>query len=99
MVDLVTNVHKFINFFSGLAFVKWISHTLLSDAYLKVQLTDQDMKFIGKQIGSLLLTAEVIKDLEGSQNSEISFKVCLFIYLYINETLGHKFHPYSILTS
>ena len=65
-------------FFLGLAFVKWISHTLLSDAYLKVQLTDQDIKFIGKQIGSLLLTAEVIKDLEGSQNSEISFKVCQF---------------------
>ena len=47
LVNFLNNLHKFLNFFfSGLAFVKWISHTLLSDAYLKVQLTDQDIKFI-----------------------------------------------------
>ena len=41
-----------------------------------MQLTEQDMKFIGKQIGNLLLTAEVFKDLEWDQTcSDISFKV------------------------
>ena len=34
--------------FEGRSFVKWIAHTLASDHYLKVQLTEQDLKFIGK---------------------------------------------------
>ena len=48
---------------------------MASDTYFKVQLTEHDLKFIGKQIGSLLLTAEVIKDLENdNHSSEVFFK-------------------------
>ena len=53
-----------VDTFEGRAFSKWIAQTLSGDNYLKVQLTEQDLKFIGKQIGTLLLTAEVIKSLE-----------------------------------
>ena len=55
--------------FEGRAFLKWVTHTLANDDYLKMQLTEQDLKFIGRQFGSLLLNAKLVNEMNDKNNS------------------------------
>ena len=55
--------------FEGRAFLKWVTHTLANDDYLKMQLTEQDLKFIGRQFGSLLLNAKLVNEMNDKNNA------------------------------
>ena len=56
--------------FEGRAFLKWVTHTLANDDYFKMQLTEQDLKFIGRQIGTLLVSAKVVKEMDDKNHNE-----------------------------
>ena len=60
--------------FEGKAFLKWVVHTLDKDNYLKMQLTEQDMKFVGKQLGGLLWKSGILKELEPIDDPQVLFK-------------------------
>ena len=48
--------------------------TLDKDNYLKMQLTEQDMKFVGKQLGGLLWKSGILKELEPIDDPQVLFK-------------------------
>ena len=53
--------------FEGRLFISWIAANLSQDNYLKIMMTEQDLKFVGGFFGTLLLRAGVMKAMEPEQ--------------------------------
>ena len=94
--------------FEGRAFLKWVTHTLANDDYLKMQLTEQDLKFIGRQIGNLLVNAKLVNEMNDKNNTTnissnnvedqntVLFRVCITLFtIFVYICLGQRDHNFT----